>query len=96
MTTPSRFHPGEGSAWRHARPRSVRTSVERRDHSARDELARRVLSEFREMPCLRLTPKQAQRLFGLRPDVSTRVIGELIRSGHLRKDADGRYAATIG
>jgi hypothetical protein len=68
--------------------------VERRDPVSRERLVKRVLSEFREMPCLRLTPAQAQRLFGLRADVSTRIINSLIRDGHLRLDPDGRYAAT--
>jgi hypothetical protein len=68
--------------------------VERRDMAARDLVVQRVLAEFREMPCLRLTPAQAQRLFGLRADISARVIGGLIKDGLLRQDADGRYAAT--
>ena len=68
----------------------------RRDLPTRDALAHRVLSEFREMPCLRVTPEQAQRLFGLQPDVSRRVIGTLIEEGHLRLDPDGRYVATKG
>jgi len=75
------------------RPR-MRRLRERRDPDARELLVQRVLSEFREMPCLRLTPTQAQRLFGLRADVSARIIDTLIRQGHLRLDADGRYAAT--
>jgi hypothetical protein len=51
-----------------------------------------VLAEFREMPCLRLTAAQAQRLFGLRPDISHRVMGTLIHDGRLRLDDEGRYA----
>jgi DNA-binding IclR family transcriptional regulator len=45
------------------------------------------------MPCLRLTPEQAQRLFGLPADVTARVIDTLIREGYVRQDADGRYVA---
>lgn len=45
------------------------------------------------MPCLRLTPPQAQRLFGLRADIATRVIDRLIMEGHIREDPDGRYVA---
>lgn len=72
-----------------------RRTVERRqDLPARERLVQRVLSEFREMPCLRLTPPQAQRLFGLRADIATRVINSLIADGHVRLDPDGRYVAT--
>lgn len=70
-----------------------RHTTERRDHRSRDLLEQRVLAEFREMPCLRLTAAQAQRLFGLRQDVSVRIIGQLVRDGLLRLDPDGRYAA---
>jgi hypothetical protein len=65
---------------------------DRRDLSSRERLVERVTAEFREMPCLRLTSAQAQRLFGLRPDVCDRIITELIRDGLLRLDPDGRYA----
>jgi hypothetical protein len=67
---------------------------ERRDIRSRETLVQRVLAEFREMPCLRLTAAQAQRLFGLRSDVSTRVIGDLVSKGQLRLGDDGRYAAS--
>jgi hypothetical protein len=70
------------------------SDIDRRDSDSREALVQRVLAEFREMPCLRLTPAQAQRLFGMRSDVSSRVIGSLVRSGQLRLDADGRYAAS--
>ena len=69
-----------------------RYSRERRDRASRALLQQRVLAEFREMPCLRLTPAQAQRLFGLRPDISHRVMGTLIHDGRLRLDDEGRYA----
>jgi hypothetical protein len=67
--------------------------VERRDRASREAIVDRVVAEFREMPCLRLTPSQARRLFGLRPDVSARVIASLVTSGQLRLDEDGRFAA---
>ena len=75
------------------RPVIGRRSAERRDPASRERLVERVLAEFREMPCLRLTPAQAQRLFGLRADVSTRVINTLIGDGYIRLGPDGRYAA---
>lgn len=70
-----------------------RTSERRTDPKAREQLVQRVLAEFHEMPCLRLTPQQAQRLFGLREDVAARIIHALIAKGHLRQDEDGRYVA---
>ena len=73
---------------------SLRRLMDRRDSDSRGALVERVLAEFREMPCLRLTPAQAQRLFGMRSDVSARVIGSLVESGELRLDADGRYASS--
>jgi hypothetical protein len=69
----------------------TRRGRERRDATSRDQLVQRVIAEFREMPCLRLTPAQAQRLFGLRDDVSARVIDHLVQKGVLRLDPDGRY-----
>lgn len=71
-----------------------RRSNERRDLEGRAKLAQRVVSEFREMPCLRLTPAQARRLFGLRSDICDRLIAGLVRDGLLRIDEEGRYAAT--
>jgi hypothetical protein len=78
---------------RGSRPIMRRAGRERRDHASRDQLVQRVVAEFREMPCLRLTAPQAQRLFGLRSDVSARIISQLVEDGVLRLDPDGRYAA---
>lgn len=76
-----------------SRPPVRRERGERRDEASRKALVERVIAEFREMPCLRLTAPQAQRLFGLRTDVSARIIAQLVRDGVLRLDPDGRYAA---
>ena len=70
-----------------------RYTRERRDYESRMLLEQRVLAEFREMPCMRLTAAQAERLFGLRADISQRVIETLIHDGRLRRDDEGRYAA---
>ena len=70
-----------------------RYTRERRNHQSRMLLEQRVLAEFREMPCMRLTAPQAERLFGLRTDISQRVIETLIHDGRLRRDDEGRYAA---
>jgi hypothetical protein len=64
---------------------------ERRNLAARTQLLRRVESEYREMPGLRLTLPQAQRLFALREDVCARVLTTLADQAILRRDANGAY-----
>jgi hypothetical protein len=73
-----------------------RLSVERRDRASRELLLRRIAAEFREMPCLRVTAEQAERLFGLRSDISSRIIAGLVQQGFLRIDEDGKYAVSAG
>lgn len=46
-------------------------------------LQARVLAEFREMPCLRLTLPQAARLFGIDTESCERVLGSLVEHGVL-------------
>lgn len=65
--------------------------ADRRDRASRDEVLRRVRAEFTEMPCLRLTGAQARRLFGLRADISERVMAALVGDGTLLQGPDGRY-----
>jgi hypothetical protein len=64
---------------------------DRRNGQSREDLVRRVCGEFLEMPCLRLTRGQAQRLFGLRADVCDRLLATLVRKGTLSIDSDSRY-----
>lgn len=64
---------------------------DRRDPASRHQLLSRVRAEFEEMPCLRLTHGQAQRLFGLRADVCDRVLAALVAERTLCRDLDGRY-----
>ena len=66
------------------------STVDRRDGTARDALVQRVYGEFHEMPCMRLTAPQARLLFGLRPDVSERILAGLVRQGLLYCDGE-RY-----
>jgi hypothetical protein len=47
----------------------------------------RVRGEFNEMPGLRLTPKQAARLWGLEPAACDEVLERLIESSFLRWSA---------
>ena len=67
---------------------------ERRDPASRDALLRRVRAEFEEMPGLRLTSTQMQRLFSLRADVCERILATLQRDGTLMCDRDVRYELT--
>jgi len=52
-----------------------------------------VQSEFRELPCLRLTAAQTQRLLSLRADICGRVLKELTTARLLTLAVDGRYSA---
>ena len=69
----------------------VHFRTDRRNSAARAQLLHRVRAEFREMPCLRLTGGQAQRLFGMRPDVCERVFAVLVNEGTLTCGTDARY-----
>ena len=55
-------------------------------------LARRVHAEYREMPGLRLTVRQAARLFGLAPETASAVLDELRQVSILTCSDDGTYA----
>jgi hypothetical protein len=66
----------------------VRPQADRRNAAARDQLLRRIRAEFSEMPCLRLTRAQAQRLFGLRPDVCDRILATLVAERLIVRDND--------
>ena len=56
-----------------------------------DEVLRRVQGEFLELPGLRLTEPQAQRLWGL-DDASCRaLLGELIEAKFLCRTRDGAF-----
>ncbi len=55
------------------------------------KLARRICSEFLEMPGLRLTCAQAQRLFGLSEQICRPLLEELVAHKFLARRADGAY-----
>jgi hypothetical protein len=57
-------------------------------------VARRVLSEFEEMPGMALTLRQAARLFNLDQEVCREVLDALVDSAYLRLTRDG--AITLG
>jgi hypothetical protein len=53
-------------------------------------VARRVLAEFQEMPGMRLTPRQAARLFGLSEEGCRAVLDVLVESAYLRHTGTGK------
>jgi hypothetical protein len=73
----------------------VRAAGDRRDHLSRERLLWRVSGEFRDLPCLRLTARQAQRLFALRQDVCERILAGLVADGTLLRGADLQYRLAI-
>ena len=63
--------------------------IERRNLASRQALLHRIAMEYDEMPGLRLTAAQAQRLFGLREDICMRVFNALVDAAILRRDVNG-------
>ena len=74
---------GEAGPWGRDYP------IERRNPASRQALLHRIAMEYDEMPGLRLTAAQAQRLFGLREDICMRVFNELVDAAILRRDVTG-------
>ena len=70
-------------------------AAERRDVAARDALVRRIHSEFVEMPGLLLTLSQAARLFGLRPDIVSRILASLTDARVVCRRRDGQFARQV-
>lgn len=59
---------------------------------AMSSLAVRVHGEYREMPGLSLTVRQAARLFSVAPDVADAVLHELARASILACSNDGAFS----
>ena len=59
--------------------------------SPREELVQRVRGEYREMPSLRLTSSQAQRLFGLEPLTCAAILGALVKEKFLSCTSNGLF-----
>jgi hypothetical protein len=55
----------------------------------------RLRSEFLEMPGLRLTPRQVQRLCGVHAAMCQEVLDALVDLKFLRVNADGTYSRLI-
>jgi hypothetical protein len=65
---------------------------ERRDHARREAIVRRITAEFRELPGLVLSLKQASRFLGVDEAACARILAELTRLGVLRRRPDQTYA----
>lgn len=63
---------------------------------AADPILDRIRGEYREMPGLRLTSQQAQRLWGLDSQTCVSVLGALVDSGFLWQAGDGTYRRLDG
>ena len=57
-----------------------------------DVMRSRVQGEFLEMPGLRLTPEQVQRLSGIEPTMCDLVLESLVDANFLYQTSDGAYA----
>jgi hypothetical protein len=65
---------------------------ERRRVTERHALLHRIHGEFEGMPGVSLTLDQAAKLFGLRPEITSRILGQLTDARVLRHKSDGRFA----
>jgi hypothetical protein len=87
-------HPPEERAPRRPRHRTRPAgSPEQVDHDTEQRLLQRIRAEFFEMPGLRLTMAQAQRLFGLPGAICLHLLTRAIADGWLclvRPDTYGR------
>ena len=61
-----------------------------------DEVLQRIQGEYVEMPGLRLTAVQAQRLWGLERDVCDALLGALVDAKFLAQTRDGAYVRKEG
>jgi len=72
--------------------RYVQHSLDRSARSAAlEELLQRVRAEYLEMPSLRLTIWEAQRLFGLTPSVCVTILETLLKQNFLSRTTDGLF-----
>ncbi len=64
--------------------------------AALHELLQRIESEYREMPGLSVTARQAERLWGLDTTTCAFVLMTLIQRGILKRTPSGTYVRGIG
>ena len=58
---------------------------------SQDQLVRRIQGEYLEMPGLRLTREQAQRLWALDNETCVTILDALVQNHFLVRGSDGRY-----
>jgi hypothetical protein len=61
-----------------------------------DQMLQRIQGEFVEMPGLRLTAAQAQRLWGLDAEVCNALLGALVDARFLSQTREGAFVRTDG
>ena len=61
-----------------------------------DDVLQRIQGEYIEMPGLRLTPAQAQRLWGLDRQVCDQLLEALVKANFLSQTRDGSFVKTDG
>jgi hypothetical protein len=61
-----------------------------------DDVLQRIQGEYIEMPGLRLTAAQAQRLWGLERAVCDELLGALVDARFLSQTRDGAFIKTDG
>jgi len=61
-----------------------------------EDVLRRIQGEYVEMPGLRLTPAQAQRLWGLDRATCEQLLRELVNDKFLSETRDGSFVRTEG
>jgi hypothetical protein len=61
-----------------------------------DDVLQRIQGEYVEMPGLRLTPAQAQRLWGLEREVCNALLSALVDAKFLSQTRDGAYVRLDG
>jgi hypothetical protein len=61
-----------------------------------DEVLQRIQGEYVEMPGLRLTAAQAQRLWGLERDICDALLGALVDAKFLSQTRDGAFVRLEG
>lgn len=66
-------------------------TLDRRTDAVQEDVLRRIRGEYLEMPGLRLTPAQAQRLWGLDRQRCESLMKALVDVRFLAKTGDGAY-----
>lgn len=54
-------------------------------------LCQRILAEYRELPCLRLSARQAARLWSVEPEYCQQTLDLLVAEGWLARSARSEY-----